>query len=236
MNGPRSAMVAWRISGLVASALSNSSRSDGACGLGGRRNFTVSLMGLFGKLFSKRVDRHAERARRLFEQTLEDSKKPQGIYKMAGVGAEIRHQLINLIEEVEAEIGQSAIGFAQDVGVMGVHRKLIERLSKEPDGGLFESALQLAFPTPDATRRFNEQWPAAVGKYYGRHNTEELLREKSNILASFIVHNSDIATTISVQTRAVRGRQRRPTCGTVTNRSRYYSTSGESASSAGRHL
>jgi hypothetical protein len=132
---------------------------------------------------------------------LEESKKPQGIHKMALLGAETRQQLLELIEEVEAEIGQNAIGFAQDVGVMGVHAKLIERLRKEPaDSLLHESALQLAFPTPDSTRRCKEQWPSAVEKYHGRHNTEELLREKSHMLAGFIVSNLGIATAIYQKT------------------------------------
>jgi hypothetical protein len=69
---------------------------------------------------------------------------------MALLGAEAR-QLLRYIEEVEAEIGQTAIGVAQDVGEMMVHPKLIERLRK-PDGDFFETALPFAFPTPDFSR------------------------------------------------------------------------------------
>lgn len=158
-------------------------------------------MGLFGKLFSKRVNPDAERALRLFEQALDDSKKPQGLYKMARLGAETRQQLLKLIEEVEAEIGQTALAFAQDVGAMGVHPKLIELLRDEPgDSLLHESTLYVAFPTPYGRRRFNEQWPSAVGKYHGRHNSKELLREKGHILASLIANNLDIAISIFPQT------------------------------------
>jgi hypothetical protein len=146
-------------------------------------------MGLFGKLFSKRGEPEEESARRVFEQALKDSKKPQGPHKMALLGAETRQQLLGFIEEVEAEIGQTAIGVAQDVGVMMVHPKLIERLRKEPHGDLFETALPLAFPTPDFSRRYNEQWPSAVGKFRGRQNTEEILQEKSVMLVSYIINN-----------------------------------------------
>lgn len=156
-------------------------------------------MGLFGKLFSKRIDPEAERIRQIFERAENDSKKPQGAYKMALFGAETRLRLFRLIEEVETEIGQTSVGIAQDVGVLMVHPKLTEAIQKQDDNGLLELALYLAFPTPDATRRLNEDWPSTVGKYRGQQNTEELLREKSFLLTTFIVYNLDIASTIYAQ-------------------------------------
>ena len=37
------------------------------------------------------------------------------------------HRLINLIDEVEAEIGQCAFAIAEDTGAMEINPKLIER-------------------------------------------------------------------------------------------------------------
>ena len=71
--------------------------------------------------------------RSLFDRALRESKKPGGGYKMALFGAETRHQLINLIDEVEAEIGQSAFAIAEDTGALAINPKLIERIRKEPD-------------------------------------------------------------------------------------------------------
>ncbi|MGB8898684.1 MAG: hypothetical protein WCC90_05280 [Methylocella sp.] len=104
-----------------------------------------------------------------------------------------------MIEDVETEIGQTSVGIAQDVGVLMVHPKLTEAIQKQDDNGLLDSALYLAFPTPDATRRLIEDWPSTVGKYRGRQNTEELLREKRFLLTTFIVCNLDIASTIYAQ-------------------------------------
>jgi hypothetical protein len=59
--------------------------------------------------------------RSLFDRALRESKKPRGGYKMALFGAETRHRLINLIDEVEAEIGQCAFAIAEDTGAMEIN-------------------------------------------------------------------------------------------------------------------
>jgi hypothetical protein len=133
--------------------------------------------------------------RSLFDRALRESKKPRGGYKMALFGAETRHRLINLIDEVEAEIGQCAFAIAEDTGAMEINPKLIERFRKEADCGVLESAFDLAFPSPASKRRFNEEWAYAVGKHRGQRNTRELLREKSVILVSFVINNLNVATT-----------------------------------------
>src|SRR5215467_4141749 len=97
--------------------------------------------------------------RGLFDRALRDSEKPRCGYKMALFGAETRHRLLNLIDEVEAEIGQYAFAIAEDMGAMEINPKLIERLRNEPDCGVFELAFELAFPAPASKRRFNEGWP-----------------------------------------------------------------------------
>ena len=127
--------------------------------------------------------------RSLFDRALRESKNPRGGYKMALFGAETRHPLINLIDEVEAEIGQCAFAIAEDTGAMEINPKLIERFRKEADCGVLESAFDLAFPSPASKRRFNEEWAYAVGKHRGQRNTRELLREKSVILVSFVINN-----------------------------------------------
>jgi hypothetical protein len=131
----------------------------------------------------------------LLDRALSVRKKSQGGYKMALFGAETRRRLINLIDEVEAEIGQYAFAIAEDTDAMEINPKLIERLRNEPDCGVFESAFELAFPAPASKRRFNEEWAYTVGKYRGQRNTEKLLKEKSVILASFVINNLNVTTT-----------------------------------------
>ena len=63
--------------------------------------------------------------RSLFDRALRESKQPRGGYKMALFGAETRHRLINLIDEVEAEMGQCAFAIAEDTGAMEINPKLI---------------------------------------------------------------------------------------------------------------
>src|SRR5215831_12566556 len=84
----------------------------------------------------------------LLERALSVRKKSQGGYKMALFGAEIRRRLMNLIDEVEAEIGQYAFAIAEDTGAMDINPKLIDRLRKEADCGVLEPAFELAFPAP----------------------------------------------------------------------------------------
>jgi hypothetical protein len=105
------------------------------------------------------------------------------------------------LKEVEAEIGRYAFAIIEDTGVMWVHPKLIERLRKLPADDVSEWHFRLAFPSPAAGRRLNEEWPSAVGKYRGQHNTEELLSGKSSILVAFVVNNLEFATAIYPQTQ-----------------------------------
>ena len=121
---------------------------------------------------------------------------------MALFGAETRRRLINLIDEVEAEIGQYAFAIAEDTGAMEINPKLIERIRKEPNCGVLEPAFDLAFPSPASKRRFNEEWAYTVGKYRGQRNTKELLREKSAILVSFVINNLNVAVTTYSRIRA----------------------------------
>jgi hypothetical protein len=159
-------------------------------------------MSLFGKMFSKSPSPEAERARQLIEQAQRDSKRPKGSDKMALRGAATRDRVFGLIEEVEAEIGQHAVGFAQKEGVMMVHPKLLARIRQQSDGAMLEPALYAAFVTPDATRRLNKEWPSTVRKYKGRPNTEDLLSEKSTVLSVFICHNLDIGTSLYQETHS----------------------------------
>jgi len=85
-------------------------------------------MGLFNKLFFRRANSDAELAKALIRKAWEDSGKPQGAYKAAMSGAEIRGRFFTVIEEVEAKLGGPAIGIASAEGVLMVHPKLEEEL------------------------------------------------------------------------------------------------------------
>ena len=113
----------------------------------------------------------------------------------AAIGAETRQCVFSIIEMVEGEISQLAVAIAQDTGVLMIRPKLIAEIRKRPDGTIIEQALYLCFPTPEASRLLNAMWPARVAKYKYRTNTEEILREKAIIIATFVSHNLDAGTT-----------------------------------------
>jgi len=98
-----------------------------------------------------------------------------------------------VIEEVEAKLGSPAIGIASAEGVLMVHPKLEEELRKQPDADVLEVALTHCFITTDGRRRLNESWPSQVVRYRGKANSDETLREKSGLLAAYVVNNLDAA-------------------------------------------
>src|ERR1700760_1332291 len=144
-------------------------------------------MHLFQKLFSGK-HRDAATANYLIEEALSGAQS-------ATIGAETRQRVFSIIEMVEAEINQLAVAIAQDTAVLMIHPKLIEEIRKRPDGGIIERALHLCFPTPAASRLLNAKWPARVAKYKYTTNTEEILREKAAILATFVSYNLDAGIT-----------------------------------------
>lgn len=150
-------------------------------------------MGLFDKLFGRRASPEAERAKAIIRKAWENSQKPQGAYKAATTGAQIRDRFFTVVEEVEATLGGPAIGVASAEGVLMVHPKLEEELRKQPDADVLEVALTHCFVTTDARRRLNESWPSQVARYRGKVNSDETLREKSGLLAAYVVNNLDAA-------------------------------------------
>lgn len=148
-------------------------------------------MGLFNKLFSRRVGSAKARAKAVIKQAWEKSGKPQGAYKAATHGAEIRGRFFSVVERTEAELDAPAIGIATAEGVLMVHPKLQEELRKQPDADILALALTYCIITADARRQLNEAWPAQVANYRGTANSESVLREKSELLAAYVVSNLD---------------------------------------------
>jgi len=150
-------------------------------------------MRLFDKLFGRRASPEAEQAKAIFRKAWENSRKPQGAYKAATTGAQIRDRFFTVVEEVEAKLGGPAIGVASAEGVLMVHPKLEEELRKQPDADALEVALTHCFITTDARRKLNESWPSQTARYRGKANSDETLREKSGLLAAYVVNNLDAA-------------------------------------------
>ena len=149
------------------------------------------MMRPFSKLFSRK-DPDLERAAALLRKALENSTKPQGAYKAAIEGAEIRERFFALVEKVEADIGQWAFGIASAEDALMVHPKLQEEVRKQPNV-LLEIAFTHCFVTKDLQRRVMDTWPASVARYRGKSNSEAVLREKSFLLASYVTSNFDAA-------------------------------------------
>jgi hypothetical protein len=139
------------------------------------------------------ADPEAERAKALIRKAWENSGRPQGAYKAAISGAEIRRRFFALVEEVEAKLGVLAVGVASAEGVLMVHPKLREEIRKQPDADVLEIAFTHCFMTRDARRRSKESWPRHVARYRGKNNSEAELREKSSLLATYVICSLDAA-------------------------------------------
>jgi len=62
-------------------------------------------MGLFDKPFGRRANPEAKQAKAIIREAWENSRKPQGAYKAATTGAQIRDRFFTVVEEVEAGSG-----------------------------------------------------------------------------------------------------------------------------------
>jgi hypothetical protein len=148
-------------------------------------------MSLIQRILSGKYRRDAAIAGQIIKETVENAKKPKSGTESAAMAAETRQRVFSVIETVEAQIGQLAVVIAQDTGTLMIHPKLIEEIRKRPDQKIIEHALYLCFPTRNASQLLNVNWPARVAKYNCATNTEEILREKAIMLATFVVYNLD---------------------------------------------
>jgi hypothetical protein len=144
-------------------------------------------------LFSKRADPELERLRQDLAQLKKDSEEPMGADEAALLGAKIWRRLCESNAKFEAATGESGVGTGG--GEVFVDKGLTELIKKDEYCEFLEVALSF-YPRSYMSHRFNEAWPSVVAKYRGKPNSEELLREKSNILAHFVVHNLDVAIII----------------------------------------
>jgi hypothetical protein len=153
-------------------------------------------LGLIDRLLSRKAHPDAERAKAPIRQALEESERPQGGYKMAVLGAELRRKVFALVEEVEANLGGPAVGIVGAEGVLMAHSKLTEKIRQGagpfgPD--LLQGALSQCFMTKDERQKFNEGWPSIIARYRGKSNSENVLRTKSMLLAEYVAYNLDAA-------------------------------------------
>jgi hypothetical protein len=155
----------------------------------------IGIMFVVGMIYPTVQNAWANRRRSeaLIRKAWEDSGKPRGPYKAAIAGAEIRRQFFALVEEVEASLGVHAVAIASAEGVLMVHPKLSEEIRKQPNADVLEIAFTHCFLTKDARRRVTEAWPSRVAHYQGKSNSEAVLREKSALLATYVVSNLDAA-------------------------------------------
>jgi hypothetical protein len=145
--------------------------------------------------------RETAKAIEIFERALRESRKPIGCAKSAELGADIRGRLLTLVDEIEKETGEPAVIFAAD-GTL-IHPRLIETLGKRHDDGeLLRLSINSCFVNPHATQYLNEPWPTIVEKYQHRPNNTELIYEKANLLAAFLVHNLNVAVEAREQLKA----------------------------------
>jgi hypothetical protein len=150
-------------------------------------------MNLFRKFFpSGQQPRDVEQAREIIERALRESRQPKGCVKSAELGADIRHRLLTVVDDLEKETVQRAVVFAVD-GTL-TDQRLHEALHKRRDDGeLLELSISSCFVNPQAAQYIKDTWPATVKQYQSRPNGEEELIERANILATFVVYNLDAA-------------------------------------------
>jgi hypothetical protein len=149
-------------------------------------------MRLIDRLFSRQASAVPSGARAIMDKAWVGPEKPFGGAKAAELGADIRRRLFTLIEQVEADLGGTAIGFvASDDMAMMVHPKLREAIEPSPFRDVLNMALTFCFLTKKARRRVIETWPSTVAQYKGKNNSDAVLREKSAVLATYVVSNLD---------------------------------------------
>jgi hypothetical protein len=135
------------------------------------------------------------------EQMISDiqNPKPKGIDEAAIEGFKISEKFGQFLTKCETQIGKDAatIGVADtedEGGVMFVHKDLEERIEQENDLDKLQLKLALAnYPMPNSSYQFNKRWPNEVAKFHGLLNSEEVIGDKAVALATFVVHNLDIA-------------------------------------------
>jgi hypothetical protein len=155
-------------------------------------------MGVFGQLFPSRQQRQdAEKARQIIETAFIKSREPRNCAEAAALGADLRQRLFSIVDQLEAEMGQLVIAYAEKEGVLMTHPRLTQELRKRADGELLERSIFLCFITPNATARLNADWPHQVASYQSRRNTDELISEKATILTAYVVHNLGVGMEVS---------------------------------------
>jgi hypothetical protein len=158
-------------------------------------------MNLFHKFFPSGQQRRDEaRAMEIIERAARESREPNGCAKSAELGADIRHRLLTVVDEIQMETGKPAVVFAEDRTL--TDERLHEALHKRNDGKLLELSITSCFVNPQQAQYANDTWPATVKQYQSRPNGEEELIEKATILATFVVHNLDTALEVLIQLNA----------------------------------
>ena len=153
-------------------------------------------MDIWGRLFKKR--RAAEAAfYRAVGAAEERVRTPQGPRKSAEAGAELRAEVIDVIDEVEARTGSYAFVFGlEHIGgteqVLMVSSAFTEALDAHPRGELLQPAFELMLTTAQRKSSLLEHWAEGVGRYIGGENTRDALHEKAALIASFILYHYDI--------------------------------------------
>ena len=120
--------------------------------------------------------------------------------KISGIRGRHPGAFAHLVDEIEKETGEPAVIFAD--GTL-IHPRLIETLGKRHDDGeLLRLSINSCFVNPHAIQYLNEPWPTIVEKYQHRPNNAELIYEKANLLAAFLVHNLNVAVEAREQLKA----------------------------------
>ena len=148
-------------------------------------------MDIWGRLFKKR--RATEAAfHRAVGAAEERVWTPKGPRKSAEGAAQIRAELLAIIDQVEAATGQYAFAFAgEDQGFMT--SEAFEAAIREHHAAeLLRSAFSVMFTTPQTKASLLEHWSEAVDGFAGKFNTRDLLAGKAALLATFVLHHHDI--------------------------------------------
>jgi hypothetical protein len=109
----------------------------------------------------------------------------------AELGAKVRQRLLTLIKEVEAKLGRRAIAFSENKGALMTRPELITEIESQHDGKLLLAALRMCFPTPDAAHKLAQTWHLKVRRLSDKTLSDESLRERSSMLATYILYNLD---------------------------------------------
>jgi hypothetical protein len=118
---------------------------------------------------------------------------PKGPQKSAERGASVRANIVAVVDAVEAKTGSYAFAVAGAEQTLMISGELKAAFRAHEMADILDLAFQLMFTTPATKAALTDKWQESVASFLGRKNTDDILKQKSGIIACYINNHYDIA-------------------------------------------